>query len=155
MSVRLVVARKEVVMMCLCCICVCLCVHTCVCVCVCVSVYACAHMYSCIRTTLPSPHRTIPHTVKFEELELQVMVKTQGFFASSHGNLLGLTVLQLRNHLEQSFSQQLDLVGRLKISPAGEAIISVLLQRGTDELAKEFVSLKQEERKGMQATAGN
>lgn len=84
------------------------------------------------------------------------MVKTQGFFAGGHGNLLGLTVLQLRNHLEQSSSQQLELVGRLKISPAGEAIISVLMQRGTDELAKEFVSLKQEERKGAHhAAVGN
>ena len=72
-------------------------------------------------------------------------MKTQGFFGSS-GHVLGVTLLQLRNHIGQSCALQLTLVSKLKISRSGSTILSVLAQRSGDELAKEFVSVKREER---------
>jgi transcription termination factor NusB len=87
---------------------------------------------------------TIPQSVNFEHCELQVLVKTQGFFAGGH--LLGVTILQLKNHIGENSVLHLSLVSKLKISREGLTIMSVLAQRTGDELAKEFVTVKREER---------
>jgi len=79
------------------------------------------------------------------DYELQFSVKDYCFLKTDL--LVGVTVMPLRNVVETgSFQDRLDLGRSLYISEEGRSIVIILSQRIHDEVSREFVQLKLQER---------
>lgn len=90
-------------------------------------------------------HSILSNEDKIDNYELHICVKDYCFARSD--NLVGMTVLHLKNIAEMGSCACSPALGRfIKMDPKGWTILKILSQRMNDEVAREFVFLKNNRR---------
>jgi len=83
--------------------------------------------------------------VYFDNYELHICAKDYCFARTD--NLVGMTVLHLKNIAEMGSCACTPALGRyIQMDPKGWTILKILSQRMNDEVAREFVLLKNDNR---------